>query len=199
MRCGCTSPTSCQCSLAIDPANANGLTVSGTGPASDPWVLALAISTDLGNTLAVGGDNGLFAGVAAPVQFTPTVAASTSNPTITYGSGSSGWYSRDGDWVDFIFSLILGGTITGGSGTWRVTLPIPGLAMGTDTKHDIGDGHLWDASAGQALTCAWRFIAGATAIEPVPDLTASAFVDLTHPWTWSTSDELRGHVRYPAA
>lgn len=129
-------------------------------------------------------------------SYTPTLTASTTNPT---NWTQTGYYMQVGKLVVCRFKITAGGSMTAGSGNYRVALPVnanvtvgdiePGMCVGVDNS-----------------TSAFAMLA--------PYITNTAYVQLGYaatylgaatvvahnaPWTWAANDVIRGTIIYEAA
>jgi hypothetical protein len=127
------------------------------------------------------------------ISYTPTLTASTTNPT---GWTQTGYYMQVGKLVTCKFKLTAG---TAGSGNYRIALPINASVNVADIDAGVIVGY--DASPGNfALFNA--YIANTAYIQMGYSTTyLGAFVGVsnTGPWTWATGDFIRGTITYEAA
>jgi hypothetical protein len=124
-------------------------------------------------------------------EYTPTWAASSTNPSL--GNGTlSGHYIKAGRLVVFRVRLLFGSTTTAGNGTYTFTLPTAASTPGHDA---MGHGMARDDSAvammpvfGRALGSTFDMFTGAGAV-------------VTHaaPYTWATNDRISITGIYEAA
>lgn len=131
-------------------------------------------------------------------SYTPTLTASTTSPT---NWTQTGYYMRAGKLVIAAFDLTAGGSMTAGSGNYRIALPV---AASTSLTYEVIG----------IITC-YDNSASATA-RPYADLsTANSYFTMTYPatwpsgaqtsvsntapWTWAASDAIRGTIIYQAA
>ena len=129
--------------------------------------------------------------------YTPTLTASTTNPT---GWTATGYYMRAGKLVVCRFMLTAGAGVTAGSGQYRIALP----ANSTTTQpYALGAADLFDSSTGNGCTSAQVYISASTyatirytSAYPVG---AAIVVGATAPWTWAASDTIWGQITYEAA
>lgn len=132
--------------------------------------------------------------------YTPTLSASTTNPTLGSGAVAKGRWLRDGLEITVAFRIMFGSSgVNPGSGTYRISLPTAyndrfytaqawslGTARltdnnGTDTTAIIGPG--------SDNTYVILFTTGS----------AGASVNASTPWTWAASDAIAGTITYMAA
>lgn len=138
-------------------------------------------------------------GTPAPAwtTYTPTLTGSTTNPTL---SAATGQYARFGKSVVVNFGLTIS---AGGSGTYTVSLPVPGVTTGNTQ----GSARLYDSSSGQAVLGARVSLSGASALQiqaTTPQTSLGAYGTLANvannvPWVWANGDILDGFVIYEAA
>lgn len=107
MRCGCSSPTSCQCAVV----GGSGIAVSGAGSGADPFVIDFALDPSTDN-MASATTDGLLVPGAAVISSGFTV---DQNGAITLGATSFSEYSKLGKWV--VWAATLNITSVGSSGT----------------------------------------------------------------------------------
>jgi hypothetical protein len=119
--------------------------------------------------------------------YTPTVTASTTNPTLGTGNVASARYTlRNGNWCD-VRGVVKFGTsgVSAGTGAYSISLPFTSNANITGVNVGTGGVYLFDSS-GPAAQQAVVFMQN----------TASTFSMLgnanqvagTSPWTWAASD-----------
>lgn len=139
-------------------------------------------------------------------SFTPTINASTTNPTYGTSPIRDGYYLRIGSLVFVHFQIQFGTSMTAGSGTYRLDLPI-----NADIATDFSD----SGSFISVGTCVFRDSSGSdryggwVAIDPSDDTIASLYyesgsptaaaVSTTVPFTWTDSDGMGGSFYYRCA
>lgn len=130
--------------------------------------------------------------------WTPQLTASSSNPTLGSGSGQSGRYYRQGNFI-YAWAMITFGSsgVAAGSGTYQFSLPV---AASTNQTAFSFIGSMWvfdsDAATGRiALTR--RDGTNDWVIAWVDSATGS--ISNTSPWTWAASDQIRYFLSYEAA
>lgn len=135
-------------------------------------------------------------------NFTPTLEAVTTNPTLSddashtivghyrvVGDGTAGGKLHANIWIKFGTSGVAAGT-----GDYKIGgLPI-NIAIGNITGPDIGKGRLVDASAGTRKLVA-AYASSATVVKLFTDA-ATNEVGAAVPWTWADSDEIFLHLEY---
>lgn len=118
------------------------------------------------------------------ISYTPTWTASTTDPDI--GDGTiTGNYARIGPLIVCSFNITMGASTTFGTGTWRLSLPKGAVY--------IGAGSLWlyDRFAAQYTGSCRLYSASVVELCGPTDV-----VTATYPFTWTSSDMLRGTVVY---
>ena len=129
-------------------------------------------------------------------SYTPTLTASTTNPT---NWTQTGYYVRAGKLVIAKFTVQAGGSMTAGSGTYRIALPANGNTtlgsqyLGTITLRDASSGNTFYAQAALADTAYVVLNYAATYGGGAANATNTA------PWTWAASDTISGTIMYEAA
>lgn len=100
-------------------------------------------------------------------SYTPTLTASTTNPT---NWTQTGYYMRAGKLVICRFLLTAGGSVTAGSGNYRIALPV-----NANTTVPFGPAmvYAFDSSAGSIL-------------HPRISIDNTAYLQLWYPATWPT-------------
>ena len=128
--------------------------------------------------------------------YTPTLTASTTNPT---GWTQTGYYMQAGKLVHVKGTLTAGGAMTAGSGTYRIALPVNAqTALGSAVLE--GSTYLYDNSTGNAYSIAVPYAANAAYIQLVYGTGGTgAFVGHNAPWVWAASDTIQFAFSYEAA
>jgi hypothetical protein len=130
--------------------------------------------------------------------YTPLVTASTTNPTMgTTGLVQTGSYFQIGKLVVYNFAITFGTSMTAGSGTYAVSLPVtasgaPG-SMGTARLYHFAGGYvLANARLGSPTTLNFQY--NTTYV-------TGALVNAGNagPWVWAAGDIIDGTVTYQAA
>ena len=128
--------------------------------------------------------------------YTPTLTASTTNPT---NWTQTGYYARVGKLVIAKGTLTAGGAMTAGSGTYRIALPVNAqTALGNAVLE--GSTYLYDNSTGNAYSIAVPYAANTAYIQLVYG-TGGTGGTVAHnaPWTWAASDSIQFAFSYEAA
>lgn len=136
--------------------------------------------------------------------YTPTLTASSSNPTLGTGNAVAGeWrYVDNGDWVMAQGKIVFGTSgVAVGSGTYRVSLPVTaGTINASGSSLDCaGQARLLDSSSGNTIIGEFHVADGlAYGTIEFTNLTAGAASSATNalPWTWAASDEIYWSVIY---
>lgn len=129
-------------------------------------------------------------------SYTPTLTASSSNPT---NWTQTGYYCRAGKLVICKFILTAGASMTAGSGLYRIALPV-----NANSNHfaETAAVALYDSNTGNQCH-AMGVIMTATYIQMQYQAThLGALTTATNaaPWTWAANDTIRcGQLIYEAA
>lgn len=180
---------------SIDAANATAqvelrhatpaATVPWHGPPPSDGQLVL-VAQDQGAVVVLpGGDPGTTG------AWTPTLTASTTDPTLGSGATRHGRVARLGRLVMVTATVIFGSSgVSAGAGTYRLSYP-------SDTEPDatwqpgrgriLGTWRAFDDSAAAHRFGVWVWAATGYGILYAPD---GSLVTATSPWTWAASDEL---------
>ena len=129
-------------------------------------------------------------------SYTPTLTASTTNPT---NWTQTGYYCRVGKLVIAKGTLTAGAAMTAGSGTYRIALPVNAqTALGNAVLE--GSTYLYDNSTGNAYSIAVPYAANTAYIQLVYG-TGGTGGTVAHnaPWTWAASDSIQFAFSYEAA
>lgn len=147
--------------------------------------------------------------VGAYDAYTPTLTASTTNPTLGSGSSATGYYKRLGHRVEGYASILFGSAgVAAGSGYYGLLLPVEPV----NREQAIGIGYLVDYSDNV------RFLVASAAVSPplwaantskaiivVSNAAGAGFstganpVGAAAPWTWAENDQLVVTFSYEAA
>lgn len=136
----------------------------------------------------------LLTGLAGFQTFTPTLTATTTDPTIDPGISTQGAYVTLGPICAAWWCIRFGASMNAGSGLWRLNKPIPS-ASGASSSFCVGTGLILDNSA----------VAGEFVIlenRSVNDFYITYEADtVAHnkPWAWAPNDEMRLFAVYPIA
>lgn len=150
--------------------------------------------------------NGLITGtgtsLGAWTAFTPTLTASTTNPTLGTGSTASGYYIQIGKMVVVRIGLQFGTSgAAAGTGTYTIgALPVSAATSGAGTTRQVGPIMLYDASANVVWTGGQAEMSGTTLTNLYyGNGTTLTAVGAAAPWTWAASDQIRLSFVYEAA
>lgn len=127
--------------------------------------------------------------------FTPTLTASTTNPTLGSGSGSIGKFTlRNGIWCDVRFTIKFGSSgAAAGSGQYLIAVPFTSASDFTIAAPDCGAAYLRDDS-GPAIKQGMTYISpGFATLSIVAD---NITVTNSSAWTWANLDSLAGSITY---
>ena len=146
-----------------------------------------AVQTQLNGKYTTGG---------AWSAYTPTLTASTTNPTLGTGSTTSGFYAQIGKIVIGYFIVQFGTSgVNAGSGTYYVSLPVTAASSSSPV---VGSVDLADASTGARATGVATQVTAST-IQFEYD--GGTYQGAMHnaPWAWAASDSIRVQFTYEAA
>jgi len=128
--------------------------------------------------------------------YTPTLTASVTNPT---NWTQTGYYMRVGKLVHVKGTLTAGASMTAGSGTYRIALPV---SASTTLANAVCNStvNIYDANANIAWSTAFAWIANAAYVQlQYANGAASVNVTSTTPWTWQANDIIQFAFTYEAA
>lgn len=128
--------------------------------------------------------------------WTPTLEASTTNPTLGTGSAVSSLVWLNGQHVTLWFRILFGTTgAAAGSGTYSIPFPAGYPAMASHPEVELGVMRLFDSSASaHRLAVATLLLSGQEfTFRTTSD---SAAVTNAAPWVWAASDVITGQVSY---
>ena len=126
-------------------------------------------------------------------SYTPTLTASTTNPT---NWTQTGYYMQVGKLVIAKFDLLAGASMTPGSGFYRVALPVA-ANVGGIAQFPGGQVLLSGTSTAGWTALAW--VAASTYAELVYAAGTAVTVAHNAPWTWANTHRIRGQITYEAA
>jgi hypothetical protein len=166
---------------------------SGARPSSPPTGMHI-FETD--TTRLMKWTGAAWEAVASSRQsFTPTLTASTTNPTMGSGTVRNGWYAyASGPSVIYSFHIAFGTSPAAGSGNYSISLPVACANAYAGGNEAIGTVVLADASSGLFKVGVTLATAGST-LGMIVD--GSVIVASGAPWTWAASDYLSGTITYP--
>ena len=147
--------------------------------------------------------------VGAYDAYTPTLTASTTNPTLGTGSSATGYYKRLGHRVEGYCSIQFGSAgVAAGTGYYGLLLPVEPV----NRTMAIGIGYLVDNSdnvrflvASAAISTPLWAANTSKAIIVVSNAAGAGFftganpVGAAAPWTWAENDQLLVTFSYEAA
>lgn len=137
-------------------------------------------------------------GVDGWTAYTPSLTASSSNPTLGTGSTAAGVYIRIGRLIIGNARVAFGTSGTAaGTGTYRVSLPVTPRNYATTPPPVVGGGWIYDASA-NSLWLVSTYIGTGTSYVELP-VEAGLVVTEAAPFAWSTSDQITFNFMYEAA
>ena len=149
--------------------------------------LNLAPGADVGSYDQGGGIYAIQADF--PVAYGPLWTGAT-NPVVGLGS-LTGQYTVTGKLCTCMISITMGSNTTYGTGTWKLSLPIP---MAGTSFSAVGQVYALDSNAGFVYTPVAR-IAAATGVLSMA-INGAADVTPTVPFTWAVGDQLDLEIAY---
>lgn len=141
-------------------------------------------------------------GIGEWTSYTPVLTASVTNPTLGTGSAQVGSYARIQNLIIYRFRISFGTSgISGGSGSYRVSLPV--AASGTTSFYEANNGQtsFFDSSANN-LYFAQAWLANANYLTILVQNAFNTFnqdLTATVPVTVAANDTITGLVIYQAA
>lgn len=129
--------------------------------------------------------------------FTPTLTASTSNPTLGTGNVAVGrWVRGIGGLIHYRFFLRFGtSSVATGNGNYLVSLPLPSNdGFGTSNVDATGSGIIRDNSATTSRPV--TLVLNSSSSSVVFLYTDDGPVSAVAPWTWAASDYIAGTITY---
>jgi hypothetical protein len=144
-------------------------------------------------------------GRAAWTDYTPTLTATTTNPTLGTGAVQLASYSVIGETV-FYYGTIRFGTsgTAAGSGTYEVSLPVDHAATLSSLDEPIlGQFRIRDQSSAAELTNGRGYAVTSAGLDRIQlfyqSTYNSALSAITHaaPWAWAASDIIQWSIVYP--
>lgn len=128
--------------------------------------------------------------------WTPTLTATTTNPTLGSNPIQFGEYILFAGWVTARFKLAFGTGMTGGSGTYELGgLPEAPDVTEIDGSVPVGKVHLRDVGTASKF---WTCVITTGGVVRFND-DNGVEVTNTVPWTWGNSDNMRGELIYRTA
>lgn len=125
--------------------------------------------------------------------YTPTLTATTTNPTLGSGATQTGRYFQSGDWVHVEGLIRFGSSGTNaGSGVYLVSLPV--AADTSITVKLVGHGTIRDDSSAAHHTVAYQLSTSTSAL-----IRYTATVNNSSPWGWAANDWIWFTFDYEAA
>ena len=130
-------------------------------------------------------------------NYTPTLTASTTNPTLGTGSSTVGRYSQVGKTVTGYGAILFGSSgAAAGNGEYLVSLPVARINGG---EQPLGSIVLRDASAGYIASIGTLQGRAGDASKAILVINSVAMAGATSPWTWAASDQIWFQFTYEAA
>jgi hypothetical protein len=144
------------------------------------------VVADTGTTKKITAANAL----GAWQSYTPVLTASTTNPTLGTGGVILGRYCKIGGTVFFRVKILFGSTMTGGSGTYRVTHPSPVPDENAWTVPIIGQVTIFDSSPATFRIGTIQFGGAGTGYFVMQVDSATTNVSNSSPITFAASDQI---------
>lgn len=136
-------------------------------------------------------------GGSAWTAYTPTLTASTTNPTMGTGSSRVGAYQQVGKTVHVRVAVVFGTSgAAAGSGTYRVSLPVTAKTL--TAGYHLGSSQVYDSSANNADAGVAR-IGGSAGWSVMEFLASGDLCTNAVPWTWANGDAIYLQITYEAA
>lgn len=175
-------------------ANSTGLDLNSAqfSPTSDN-ILDLGDSVRQFQDIYLGGQ--IKGALAVPVAFTPTLTATTTNPTLGTGGAATGVYVDLGPFVLGWGNILFGSASTSaGSGNYRIALPI--AANATNHPSNAAIGAVASICAGLSKGPSVLRISTTQSLTSVFDGVANAQFSATSPGAWTTNDHINFFFLY---
>jgi hypothetical protein len=128
--------------------------------------------------------------------YSPTWEGSSSNPAIGNGTIEAK-YIQIGKVVTVFLTVTMGTTTTYGSGFWTFTLPVTAVGSGKNVGYGIFYCNDQTAASTQYVSAAYA-VSSTTMVFDIAS-GARANIDNDSPFTWASTDVLRGSFTYEAA
>ena len=134
-------------------------------------------------------------------SYTPSLTASTTNPTLGTGSTQTGYYVQIGKLVIYNFLIFFGSSgVAAGTGDYYVSVPVN--ITSANGSAVVGNGYLYDSSVVKYQPVNYR-PSGQTKVYPeygnIQSSAAYGTTSAAGPWTWAASDQIGGLIIYEAA
>lgn len=129
-------------------------------------------------------------------SYTPTLTASTTNPTLGTGGTATGYYHRAGHVISVWFNITFGTGMTAGSGTYIIAQPLAADSSIYATSWGFGTAYLVDAGTAANRQSAVVEYNTATTVRMRPN--GAALVTNAVPFTWVDTDNFWGFWQYLA-
>lgn len=125
--------------------------------------------------------------------YTPTLTASTTNPT---NWTQTGYYTQIGKLVIAKFKITATASMTAGSGNYRIALPV----NANFTMGDVEVGTVAISHSGNTYT-PFAYIPNTSFMQLLYMSSVNTAGPVTHslPWAWTSTDFIRGTITYEAA
>lgn len=167
--------------VPLSTVTAKGDLLAGTGSGA---VDNLAVGADNTFLQAASGETTGVKWGGALSSYTPSLTATSSNPTLGTGSSVSGRYMRLGDIVFFQVLIVFGTGASAGSGFYEISYPV----ASSGPNFPVGSGWLVDSSTSNTyvVTCDGSSTGGIRMRSQTGGL-----VTHSSPFAWTDGDEMR--------
>lgn len=169
--------------VTIDVKQVTGLNVAIQGLANAGSTIDLSIS----GVVSTGPSD------LPWTAYTPTLTASTTNPT---NWTQTGYYTQIGKLVIAKFKITATASMTAGSGNYRIALPV----NANFTMGDVEVGTVAISHSGNTYT-PFAYIPNTSFMQLLYMSSVNTAGPVTHslPWAWTSTDFIRGTITYEAA
>lgn len=135
---------------------------------------------------------------AAWTSFTPTLGASTTNPTLGTSSSQAGGWTRTGKTVEGRAEIVFGTSgAAAGSGTYTVLLPTAAAGADVASGAFVGSGGFFDSSGARFYLFALVLFSSTTA--RLVEASAGTFITNASPVIPTVNDQFRYLFNYQSA
>ena len=164
---------------------------SGYTELAPPAVAGASVLTLPSGTGTLAKETGAWTG------YTPTLTASTTNPTLGTGGSASGRYSQIGKIVFGYGALIFGTSgVAAGTGTYYVSLPVARVSNG---EFPMGSIVLRDSSGGFIASIGTLQGLAGDASKAILVVDGAFAAGAGFPWAWAASDQIWYQFTYEVA
>lgn len=168
---------------------------SGTRPSSPPEGMTI-YETD-NDVYAKWTGSGWDYFASSRKSFTPTLTAATTSPTMGSGATRQGWWVYlPGPSVLFTFNMKFGSSLTVGSGSYFVSIPVTAANPFSGTHSAVGSIQVADASA-NAFRVGSCFVDSSNLGQIGLVADGGQVVSSGQPFAWAAGDYISGSITYP--